>query len=172
MVRRIIVMSFGFVLAVGVGAIFLAVAALFDPATREAGFAAAMSGIFAFTDEALNEEGSANPFSAFGFVIWAIMVATCVAPLAIAALIGELAGVRSLAWYSGVSAVLAGASPWIARASKGLERAQAANALEGRIALLFFLTGAVTGAVYWFLAAPAPPAREPPSPPVGPPRRD
>ncbi|MEK4033768.1 hypothetical protein WOA01_12635 [Methylocystis sp. IM2] len=31
---------------------------------------------------------------------------------------------------------------------------------EGRIALLFFLTGALTGAIYWLIAAPPPaPAR-------------
>lgn len=153
MIRRIVVISFGFVLAVGVSAIFLIVSALFDPATREAGFAAAMSGIFAL-DEALREGDPETPIAAFGFVLWAIVIATCVAPLAIAALIGEIAGARSLIWYSGVSAVLAGASPWIARAAKGLDRAREVSALEGHIALLFFLTGAVAGTIYWFVAAP------------------
>ena len=162
MIRRIVVMSFGFILAAGVSAIFLVVSALFDPATREAGFTAAMSGIFAFVDEALREGDPETPVAAFGFVLWAIVVATCVAPLAIAALIGEIAGARSLVWYSGVSAVLAGASPWIARAAKGLDRAREVSALEGRIALLFFLTGAVAGAVYWFIAAPPPQRSAPP----------
>ena len=72
----------------------------------------------------------------------------------VAALIGEAAGARSLVWYSGVSGLLAGASPWIARAAKGLERAQSVTDAEGRLALLFFLTGALTGAIYWLIAAP------------------
>jgi len=172
MIRRLVVMSFGFVVAIGVGAIFLFVSALFDPATRELGFEAVMAGVFAFIDDALRESDPENPIAAFGFVLWAIVVATCVAPLAIAALIGEMAGARALLWYSGVSAVLAGASPWIARAAKGLEPAKEANPLETRIALLFFLTGAVTGAVYWLIAAPTPSERADAPPPPGPPRRD
>jgi len=154
MLRRLIVMSFGFAVASGVGAIFLVVSALFDPATMEAGFSATMAGIFAIIDEALRTGAPEDAIAAFGFVIWAVVIATCVAPLAIAALVGEAAGVRSLVWYSGVSGVLAGASPWIARAAKGLERAQSVTPLESRIALLFFLTGTVTGAIYWLIAAP------------------
>jgi len=157
--RRIVVMAFGFVLAVGVGAIFLIVSALFDSATREAGFGAAMSGIFAVIEDDASAGGLENPLATFGFIVWAIIIATCAAPLAVAALIGEIAGARSLLWYSGVSATLAGASPWIARAAKGLERAREASPLEIRIALLFFLTGALTGAIYWLIAAP-PPARQ------------
>lgn len=154
MLRRLIVMIFGFAIASGVGAIFLVVSALFDPATMEAGLSATMAGIFAIIDETLRTGAPEDALAAFGFVIWAVVVATCVAPLAIAALVGEAAGVRSIVWYSGVSGVLAGASPWIARAAKGLERAQSVSALEGRIALLFFLTGAVTGAIYWLIAGP------------------
>lgn len=154
MFRRLIVMAFGFLIAVGAGAIFLIVSALFDPATREAGFMAAMSGIFAFLEEDVRGGGLNDPFTTFGFIVWAIIVATCAAPLAIAALIGEIAGARSLIWYSGVSATLAGASPWIARAAMGLDRAREASPLEMRIALLFFLTGALAGAIYWLIAAP------------------
>ncbi|MGJ0392072.1 MAG: hypothetical protein ACR650_04845 [Methylocystis sp.] len=153
--RRLVVMSFGFVIAAGAGAVFLVVSALFDPATREAGLASVMAGLFAMLDEAFNEGDPADAVAAIGFVIWAAIVATCAAPLAVAALVGEAAGARSIVWYSGVSGVLAGASPWIVRASKGLERAHSASAAEGRLALLFFLTGALTGAIYWLIAAPA-----------------
>ena len=41
-----------------------------------------------------------------------------------------------------------------ARAARGLERAHSIDPIESRIALLFFLTGAVTGAVYWLIAGP------------------
>jgi hypothetical protein len=154
-IRRIIVMVFGFLIAVSIGAIFLFISALFDPATREAGFSAATAGLFAFLEQDVPEAGLNDPFTTFGFIVWAIIIATCAAPLAVAALIGEIAGARSLVWYSGVSAALAGASPWIARAAMGLDRAREASPLELRIALLFFLTGAVAGAIYWLIAARA-----------------
>ena len=130
MMRRIVVMAFGFVLAVGVAAIFLIVSALLDPATREAGFAAATSGLFAFVEEDVRAGGWSEPLATFGFILWSMIIATCVAPLAVAALIGEIAGARSLLWYSGASATLAGASPWIARAAMGLDRAHEASPLE------------------------------------------
>jgi hypothetical protein len=153
MIRRIVVMAFGFLLAVGVGAIFLLVSSLLDPAMREAGIEAALSGLFDFFDEDMRPGELNDPLATFGVIVWAIVVATCVAPLAVAALIGEIAGARSLLWYSGVSGTLAGASPWIVRAAKGLDRARDANPLEMRIALLFFLPGAVSGAIYWLIAA-------------------
>jgi len=166
MIRRIVVMAFGFLIAVSVGAIFLVVSALFDPATREAGFAAAMSSIFAFLEEDVRGGEPGDPLATFGFILWAIIIATCAAPLAVAALIGEIAGARALVWYSGVSATLAGASPWIVRAAKGLDRAREASPLEIRIALLFFLTGALTGTIYWLIAAPPAPKTGRPKPPL------
>ncbi len=160
MLRRMIVMVFGYLIAVGVGAMFLALSALFDPTTRELGLASVMTGLFAAFDAALADGDPAQAMSTVGFIIWAVIIATCAAPLAIAALIGEAAGARSLVWYSGASGLLAGASPWIARAAKGLDRAQAMTDAEGRLALLFFLTGALTGALYWLIAAPAPRRRD------------
>jgi hypothetical protein len=154
MLRRLIIMIFAFVIASGVGAVFLLISALFDPATRDAGLAVTMAGIFAVVNEALLEGDPEQAAAALGFVVWAVVVATCVAPLAIAALVGEAAGTRSFVWYAGVSGVLAGASPWIARAAKGLDRTQTMSESEGRLALLFFLTGALTGAIYWLIAAP------------------
>ncbi|KAF2990919.1 hypothetical protein OGR47_12560 [Methylocystis sp. MJC1] len=152
---RLVVMAFGFVIAVGVGALFLLISAFFDPVTREAGLASVTAGLFAVLDEAFGEGDPGQAFATLGFVIWAVVVAVCCAPLAVAALVGEAAGARSIVWYSGVSGVLAGASPWIARASKGLERAHKVSEAEARLALLFFLTGALTGAIYWLIAAPA-----------------
>ncbi len=154
MLRRIVIMIFGYLIAAGVGATFLVVSALFDPATREFGLASVMTGLFAAFDEALVDGDPAQAVTAIGFVVWAVIIATCAAPLAVAALVGEAAGARSLVWYSGVSGLLAGASPWIARAARGLDPAQAMTDAEGRLALLFFLTGALTGAIYWLIAAP------------------
>lgn len=152
MARRLVVTVFAFVIAAACGAIFLAVAALLDPGTREAGFDAALAGLFAIIDESVLDGRPEGAFAAFVFVMQAIVVAVCVAPLAVAALIGELAGVRAWVWYAGASALLAAASPWIARAARGLDRVDRVSPLEGRIALLFFLTGTVAGTVYWLIA--------------------
>jgi hypothetical protein len=160
MLRRIVVMIFGYLIAAGVGAIFLLLSAIADPATRELGLTSVMAGLFAAFDEALADGDPSQAMSAVGFVVWAVVVATCAAPLAVVALVGEAAGARSLVWYSGASGLLAGASPWIVRAARGLDRAQAMTDAEGRLALLFFLTGALTGAIYWLIAAPAPNARD------------
>jgi hypothetical protein len=168
MFRRFIVMTFGFTLAAGAGALFLPIAALFDPVTRDAGLGATMAGIFAMLGNLAEDAEPEAAIWALGFVFWAILIATCVAPLAAAALIGEIAGMRGWIWYAGASGFLAAASPWIARAAHGLERARSANALEGRFALLFFLTGVVTGGVYWLIAVRgARPERVNPPPKLG-----
>ena len=134
-------MSFGFIVAASAGALFLPLAALFDPIVREVGFDTAASGLFA----ALDDEGDPTAgFAALGFVFWSILIAVCALPLAVAALIGEIAGARKWVWYVGVSGFLAAASPWIARATRGLAQAHRASPLELRIAALFFLTGAAS----------------------------
>jgi hypothetical protein len=158
-------MIFAFLIAAGVGAVFLPVAALFDPAMREIGFDATIAAFVGIIDD-LAWDGSPDvAASAVSFVLWAVFVGVCAAPLAMAALIGEVAGVTGWAWYAGASGALAAASPWIARASRGLENAHRASPLEARFALLFFLTGVVTGSVYWLIAVRAArrDRRDPPS---------
>ena len=152
MLRRLIVAGFAFLIASGVGAILLLLAALFDPTLRETGFILAMNGIFYILDEVITQGDPANPLAAVLDGAQAIAIAVCVAPLAVAAAIGEALEVREPVWYAGVSGVLAGASPWIARAALGLDRGRAATPIETRIALLFFLTGVFTGALYWLIA--------------------
>jgi hypothetical protein len=152
MIRRLVVMTFGFLIATGVGAIFLPVAALFDPATREAGFDVTMAAIFTYIDDLVLYDAPYFAPSALSLLFWAVFVGVCAAPLAVAALIGEVANVASWTWYACASGLLAAAAPWIARASRGLENAHRGNALEARLALLFFLTGVVTGTVYWLVA--------------------
>jgi hypothetical protein len=154
--RRLVVMSFGFVVAAAAGMLFLPIAALFDDATREAGVTALLSGLVETVTDAMELDAPDPALAAIGFVIWAVGIATCAAPLAIAALIGEVAGVRAYTWYAGASALLAAASPWIARAAHGSPRAAEMSATEGRFALLFFLTGALTGSIYWAIAVRGP----------------
>jgi hypothetical protein len=159
MLRRLIFIVFAFLIASCAGVFLLVMAALFDPATREAGLVATMNGIFFIIDEAMRHGDPEDAIAAFFAVAQAIAIAVCVAPLAVAVATGEAMGVRQLIWYSGISGVFAGASPWIARAARGLDRAREATPIEARIALLFFLTGVFTGFVYWLIAVPKDRAR-------------
>lgn len=152
--RRVVIILCGFAVAVGAGAIFLLVAALFDPATRDVGFAATVNGFFLIFEEALEGGAPEDAFLALAAAARAIVIGVCIAPLAVVALIGEAAGVRALVWYSGACGLLAAAAPWIARAARGLDVTRAVTPVEARFALLFFLAGVVSGAIYWLIAAP------------------
>ena len=152
MLRRILVMGFGFLLAASCGALFLPIAALFDPTVREAGFEAAIGGLFAMLDATGRGGDPAAGLEALGLVFWAILIAVCVAPLALAALMGEIAGARSWSWYVGASGFLAAASPWIARGARAQASLHAPSQTELRVLGLFFLTGALTGFLYWLVA--------------------
>jgi hypothetical protein len=151
--RRALLMTSGFLIAVSVGALFLPFAALFDPAIRELGLEAVAAGFFQVFNAAM--AGATPDFglpALFCFFSVALL-AVCVAPLALVALIGEAAGAKSWVWYAAASGLLAAASPWIARGAAGLSDAHRVNPLELRFVALFFLTGALTGFVYWLIAA-------------------
>jgi hypothetical protein len=153
MVRRFFVVVFGFALAVSIGAVFLIIGSVVDPIMRELGLEATLSGFFVIMEEAAENGAPDQTFRAFRAMIGAVFFGTCVAPLVIAAVVGELAELRAWSWYAGSCALLAGASPWIVRAASGVARASQITPLESRVALLFFLTGAVTGTIYWLVAA-------------------
>ncbi|MGA9601134.1 MAG: hypothetical protein WBS22_12940 [Methylocystis sp.] len=152
LLRRILAMGFGFVLAASCGALFLPIAALADQTVREAGFEAALRGLFAMLDETARDGDPAAGFEALRLVFWAILIAVCVAPLALAALVGEIAGARGWSWYVGASGFFAAASPWIARGARAQASVRPPSQMELRILGLFFLTGALTGFVYWLFA--------------------
>jgi len=145
-------MGFGFLLAASLGAVFLPIAALMDPAVREAGFDVVLRGFFRVLDETARGGDPGFGLESLGFVFWPILVAVCAAPLAFAALIGEIAGARGWAWYVGASGLLAAASPWIARGARAVASAAPPSPEELRVLALFFLTGALTGLFYWLVA--------------------
>jgi hypothetical protein len=155
LLRRVLVICFAFLIAAGAGALFLPLAALADPVLRETGLRALGSTLLGALDEPWREPDLGWGLAVLGQAFWAVLVGVCAAPLAFAALLGEMAGTRSLIWHAGASGALAAASPWILRAARGLPGATHANPLEIRVAVLFFLTGALTGAVYWLIAARA-----------------
>ena len=151
LLRRILVMGFGFLLAASCSALFLPLAALTDATVREAGFEAVIGGFFVMLDTARDGDPTAG-LEALGFVFWAILIAVCVAPLALTALVGEIAGARGWSWYVGATGFLAAASPWIARGARARASAHPPSQTEARVLGFFFLTGALTGFLYWLVA--------------------
>ena len=91
MLRRLIVIAFAFLIASCAGVFLLVMAALFDPATRETGLIVAMNGIFYIFDEALKSGDPSDTIAAFFEGARVIAIAVCVAPLAVAAAIGNVA---------------------------------------------------------------------------------
>ena len=150
--RRLIVVILSLCVACAGAIIFLPMAGLFDPTIRSA------TGeiFFRLLDRLVSYDGSPEePIVALAGLTSIIFLAICVVPVVIVALIGELGRVSSILWYVGGTAILAAAMPWILRAAKGsgTQASAAMGATEQRMMLLFFLTGAVAGFIYWLLAA-------------------
>jgi len=153
-------MLFGFVLAAGVGAALLPIAALVDPAVRALSLDAALNFLFDLFEDAGNETAGVDLLG-FADLFRTLVLAVCVTPLAVVALLGEIAGQRSWLWHAAGCGFLAAAAPWIARAAHASPRAHAASSMELRIAALLFLVGVATGTVYWLVAARRPAAAAP-----------
>lgn len=149
--RGMIVWLFGVVIAIAAGLVVLPLAALLDPATRQTGSALAELAFLALTRSEL-DPSSAGEAARLAHFVWASAVAICVTPVILAVLIGEIAQVRSLLWYAGATGCIAAAAPWLIRAAFHTPKAGTASPEELRFALVFFLTGVVSGTVFWLIA--------------------
>lgn len=150
-VRRAIVVLFGIAIGIAAALAVLPVAALLDPVTREAGFALAE---VAFSGLTRLDPDDLSVADAAGLVhfAWTAVMAICVMPLVFAVLFGEIAKVRSFLWYAGATGFIAASTPWLIRGAFHTQRATSASPEELRFALIFFFTGLVSGAVFWFVA--------------------
>jgi hypothetical protein len=149
---RAIGVLFSMVIAVGVGLAFLPVALLIDPTTRDASFALIQFGLLALSEADFEGSLSADQLIVLPRLAWTAVMAICVVPLIAVASIGEIARVRSLFWYAGATGFIAASAPWILREMLHLHRATNASPAELRFALVFFVSGLVSGSVYWLLA--------------------
>jgi hypothetical protein len=150
MLRRLVVMLFGVVVAIGAALLVLPVAALVDPVTRNAGFAVAE--FVAVSLMSAEPEGFLKAGEWMLYFGWAAIMAICVMPLVFSVLLGEIAKVRSFLWYAGATGLIAASAPWVFRAAFHLSKATSASPEELRFAVVFFITGSVSGAVYWLIA--------------------
>ncbi len=159
--RRLFGVTFAIGVSVGAGLLILPLVAFVDPVTRSSGFALMQLAVAAIID-ASEVEGSDNAaLAALTSFMWMAVATVCVAPLVTVALIGEAARVRALAWYSAATGTGAASAPWLIRAALRLPRAADYSLTELRFALIFFLTGVISGAIYWFLAGRSADRRRP-----------
>ncbi|MCI0735777.1 MAG: hypothetical protein L0Y50_05820 [Beijerinckiaceae bacterium] len=138
--------------AIGAGLVLLPAAALIDPVTRASSFA-----LIQFAAAAVADAGAADSFDDAGLaeltgVVWLAAMTVCAVPVVAVALLGEAAKVRAFFWYAGATGFAAASSPWVLRAAFRLPGAADYNSVELRFALVFFLTGLISGLIYWLLA--------------------
>jgi hypothetical protein len=131
--------------------IVLPVLIILDPFGGDAGLIFSFGGFVDLLQTVFNDMPPEEALSLFAGFLWTAGLMICVVPLVVTALIGEVAAVRSLIWYSGATGVLAAAMPWLMRAAFHLADVRTAKPLELRLALLFFLTGTVAGFIYWLI---------------------
>ncbi len=159
--RRLILVPTGLILAFAAGFIFLLIAGLAEPAARKVLEGVGWVFLLAVRSDAMQGDPPGSFLVLFTKIIWWATVAVVVAPMLITALIGEAARLRSFIWYVGAPAVLTAAIPWLARSVRvagssairdAAARSVETQADEARLALLLFLSGALSGFIYWAVA--------------------
>ena len=150
--RRLFGVLFAIGVAAGAGLLFMPLVAFVDPVTRSSGFALMQLAVAATVDAEVIEGLDSHTLAELASFMWAAVLSVCFAPLVAVALIGEASKVRAYAWYAGATGVMAASAPWLIRAALRLPRAGDYNAVEMRFAFVFFLTGVISGSIYWFLA--------------------
>jgi hypothetical protein len=151
LIARIIIIIAGLAVAIAAGLVFLPIAALVDPTIRAAGAAYSAFGIFALVASSFSWADPEPVGAALLLTLWTVTMMICVAPIVIVSLIGEVARTGSVLFYVMATGFVAAGLPWIAHIHHA-GAPETANPVEGRLALLFFLTGACSGFVYWLIA--------------------
>jgi hypothetical protein len=160
-VRRLILVPTGLILAITAGFIFLLIGGLAEPAGRKVLEGIGWIFLLAVRADAMRGEPAGSYLELAAKIIWGATLAIVVVPVLLTALIGEVARFRSFIWYIAAPAALTAAIPWLARAARAAgsaairdaaTRSAATQADEARLALLLFLSGALSGFIYWAVA--------------------
>ncbi|MBV9976207.1 MAG: hypothetical protein JO105_12525 [Hyphomicrobiales bacterium] len=160
-VRRLILVPTGLILAIAVGFIFLLIGGFAEPAGRKVLEGIGWIFLLAVRADAMRGEPAASYVALATKIIWGATLAVVVAPVLLTAMIGEAARLRSFIWYVAAPAVLTALTPWLARGARAAgssairdaaTRSAQTQADEARLALLLFLSGAVSGFIYWAIA--------------------
>lgn len=160
-VRRLILVPTGLIIAITAGFIFLLIGGLAEPAGRKVLEGIGWIFLVAVRADAMRGEPATSYLALATKIIWGATLAIVVVPVLLTGLIGEVARFRSFIWYVAAPAALTAAIPWLARALRAAgsaairdaaTRSAATQADEARLALLLFLSGALSGFIYWAVA--------------------
>jgi hypothetical protein len=147
MIRRLVLVPFGLLLAIAAGVMALAVAALLDPALSGPLANALALGAMSLVDALLAHEDPGPVIEPVASGLARLAFALFVAPPVFSALACELVGTRRLLAHAGLAALLAAAAPFLLRGS-----GRGATPEEVHVAAVLALVGAAAGAVYWSAA--------------------
>lgn len=144
---RLFAVPFGLAAAVTVSGFVLLTASAVDPVMGSFAGQTLSAAFWALLDAALNA-GDPGPFldetvAAAGRLLATVLLA----PPLFVALAGEVIGARRLLWHAGLTGLITGALPWLARGGS-----RPATPEELHIAAILALTGASAGFVYWLIA--------------------
>jgi hypothetical protein len=148
-VRRGLVILAGIACGVAVALVALPLLLVFDSLKSETNWLSIFMDLAETAYDDLDSEDATSGLAGF---VWIAAFAICVLPVTAMALIGELGRLRTARWYIIGSGLIAALMPWLARAILNLEEVGQVTPLEARLALLFFVSGAAGGLVYWFVA--------------------
>lgn len=137
-------------LAIAAGALFLAVAGLAVPATRELAADVSIGRLLLTVAGIADGAPPDQVWSVVALAFWALAASILVLPPLVTAVVGAMAGSRSFAFYGGLAGVLAAGIAWL-----GHPATTAPDTADSKVLLLVFLTGAVSGLVYWAIAGRA-----------------
>ena len=153
-ISRFLVIFAGLLCAAAVAAASIPVLAFFDPLVREAMIWVVMGKLLTVF------EATPGPPNAEGLLMELMRASTlaiCIAPVALAALIGELGRLRRWIWYACCSGLIAAAMPfdlhpWAEAEQNAGAQEPDVMMLELRFMLLFFIVGVIAGTIYWLIA--------------------
>jgi hypothetical protein len=151
--RRALIVAVGILCAATLAFIVLPVAIIVDPQIIGSNPAWVAADIVAGILQANDPER----LTASVHFVWTAMMTVCALPLVIAGLTGEIARARSWLWYAAGTGLVSAGLPLAIRLGLGSpalrRQADAATqSIEHRLLLLFFLTGVISGTLYWLIA--------------------
>jgi hypothetical protein len=162
---RLVLGALALALALPCGVLALAIGVLADPGLSAVAAVLGVAGLEAVFDAMGSGLPDATGLALASMAAWALFILVALPPT-LAALVGEVFRLGRLAWYGGASGALSAALPWVLR--PGVPRISgappAALVAEGRVTALLFVTGAVSGLVYWMVAGRSAGARRAPAP--------
>ncbi len=148
--RPALALLLALVIAPAAGLVVLPVLVLVDPVTRDAALAVGQL-LLEVLGEAELDPSAGEEAGAFLAFLYVAVVAIVYFPLLLVAGLGALTKLGSWTFFSVATGAVTVAMPWILRSAFHVPRAGAASAAEMRFALVLFLTGVVTGSVYWLV---------------------